>query len=293
MKGFSARNGQWGKEPSWPGAKPMAIPCGMCVGCGISRVGELTTRNLHELSGHEHACFVTLTYSDENLPHAMRVMPNGELEMWPTLYKKDLQHFWKRLRKRHKIRYFACGEYGDVTGRPHYHFILYGYSFKKDRRIAPDQNGSIDTLYISEELSKLWTLGYHTIGEVSQASIEYVARYTLKKQSKRERSQVFRTPIFALASRNPGIGGNWIKKWRKEVYPSDSVIINGQEVRPPRYYDNVIERDHPEVIEAIRVKRKARGELRERNGFFTHQAMAAKKAILEQRNKYKHRGRNG
>lgn len=46
------------------------------------------------------------------------------------LRKADLQKFFKRLRKRLKsisdanIYYFACGEYGPQSLRPHYHFVI-------------------------------------------------------------------------------------------------------------------------------------------------------------------------
>ena len=44
-----------------------------------------------------------------------------------TLQKSDLQKFFKRLRKKthEKISYYAVGEYGDNTQRPHYHIILF------------------------------------------------------------------------------------------------------------------------------------------------------------------------
>jgi hypothetical protein len=48
--------------------------------------------------------------------------------------KRDLQLFFKRLRKAYpdvKLRYFACGKYGEQFARPHYHVILFGKSFMK------------------------------------------------------------------------------------------------------------------------------------------------------------------
>lgn len=244
---------------------------------------------------HAEACFVTLTYDDESLPHV--AVPRGDfVDIQPTLRPRDLSLFWKRLRKHLgiKVRYFACGEYGDELRRPHYHFILYGYSFP-DKVLAPDQNGSLDPLYISAQLSTIWKLGYHTIGSVTQKSIEYVARYTLKRKSGRTRrfDKDPRTPIFGTQSRNPGIGATWILKWRNDVYPSDSVVIDGQEHRPPRYYDNLIARDHPELVEGLKAQRRKRGEQRERDGFFSHQEMQAKKSIYESQLRFKRRNRCG
>ena len=75
-------------------------------------------RIMNEVRMHDVSCFVTLTYNDENLPKDN------------TLVKEDLQKFWKDLRYRifpEKIRYFASGEYGDETQRPHYHAVIFNY----------------------------------------------------------------------------------------------------------------------------------------------------------------------
>ena len=96
----------------------MYVPCGRCIACRIRKREEWTIRLLHELKYHADAVFVTLTYNDESLP----INQKG----YPTLRKKHLQDFFKRLRinldrdyHHRKIKYFACGEYGDCTGRPH------------------------------------------------------------------------------------------------------------------------------------------------------------------------------
>lgn len=55
---------------------------------------------------------MTLTYDDDNCPL--------------SLDKTALQKFWKRFRKLVDvpIRYFACGEYGSLNWRPHYHALV-------------------------------------------------------------------------------------------------------------------------------------------------------------------------
>lgn len=84
------------------------IPCGQCQPCLISRANSWACRAYLESKQYENNCFVTLTYNNENIPKNR------------SLIKKDLQDFWKRLRKHLggvKIRYLACGEYGPSTLR--------------------------------------------------------------------------------------------------------------------------------------------------------------------------------
>ena len=103
------------------------VPCGKCMACRMTRRKEWSLRMLHELKYHNDASFVTLTYDDNHVPDCQ------------SLVKADLQKFFKRLRKLiapRKIRYFACGEYGRRTGRPHYHAILYNSGLSQEHIIS-------------------------------------------------------------------------------------------------------------------------------------------------------------
>ena len=96
----------------------MQIPCGKCIGCRVARAAQWGNRCMHEASCYDHNRFVTLTYDDAHLP------PNGFLD------KTHLSKFLKKLRKKfphNKLRFFAAGEYGEQTARPHYHLILFNY----------------------------------------------------------------------------------------------------------------------------------------------------------------------
>ena len=93
------------------------VPCGHCMPCRIQRAREWAQRIVYEMPYHEKSCFITLTYDNEHFN--------------PSLNPSDLQGFWKRLRERfpdRKLKYLACGEYGDKGGRPHFHAILFGVS---------------------------------------------------------------------------------------------------------------------------------------------------------------------
>ena len=98
------------------------IPCGRCIGCRLQRRKSWADRAVQELPYHDSNLFVTLTYNDDNIPYNKAYDDSGNIIMTETLCKKDLQDFWKRLRKYlerygDKIRYFACGEYGENTFR--------------------------------------------------------------------------------------------------------------------------------------------------------------------------------
>ena len=109
------------KRPAGP-HRELQLPCGQCVGCRLERSRQWVVRCIHEASLYENNCFLTLTYSDDCLP-------NGN-----DLIYRHFQLFMKRLRKRFgsNIRFYMCGEYGDLFGRPHYHACLFNFD-------APDK----------------------------------------------------------------------------------------------------------------------------------------------------------
>lgn len=94
----------------YPGS--IKIPCGQCRGCRMDNCRQWADRMILELDHSKKAVFLTLTYNNEHLPELLD-KESGELV--PTLCKRDLTNFFKRLRKRFKgveLRYYACGEYG-------------------------------------------------------------------------------------------------------------------------------------------------------------------------------------
>lgn len=170
-------------------------------------------RAYHESTLHKLNSFVTLTYDDKNLPIDNKIN------------KRDLQLFFKRLRKHiepTKLRYIACGEYGDQTRRPHYHAIIFGLDFLHDKITITDQ------LYSSPTLLNAWQKGHVTIAPVTMSSICYTCGYVLKKMNDEE--------TFPLMSRRPGIGHDWLKKYKSDLTRTGKVTIEGREYAiPPRY----------------------------------------------------------
>ena len=77
-----------------------------------------------------------------------------------TLRKRDYQLFMKRLRKafpNDKIRFYAAGEYGPKTLRPHYHAILFGLHL--DDLGFYENSDQNFPYYWSKSLQKVWDEG--------------------------------------------------------------------------------------------------------------------------------------
>ena len=231
------------------------VPCGGCIGCRSRQAAEWTMRIMHERRMHEHAWFLTLTYSDEELPD------NG------SLCAKDFQKFFKAVRRKHEaksVRYFGCGEYGESTKRPHYHAVLFGCNFVDRSIIRDSRNGPV---WRSESLDRFWGHGISEFGSVTNASSAYVAGYVRKKVSKKiypeayERVDALTGEIveieqeFSRMSLKPAIGRDWIQRYWEDVYPRDFVVMDGKEYRPPRYYDKFMDAEHPDVMMEVRAKR--------------------------------------
>ncbi len=173
-------------------------PCGQCQPCRTNTLRKKVTRLLLEARCHASTVFVTLTYNDHHLPRAEILG-----EVIPVLYPRDLTLFLKRLRDRltsddrpQPFRYFAVGEYGSETWRPHYHAMLFGCTLEE-----------LDPI-----LEKTWGMGFVQIGEATDKRMHYIAHYTAKKMTQVGDDWLHgRPPEFMRCSRRPGIGYNAVK----------------------------------------------------------------------------------
>lgn len=236
--------------------KPITIPCGGCIGCRIDKSRMWALRCVHEAKQHKENCFLTLTYNDDHLPE------NG------VLVKSDLQKFFKRLRKAgYDIRYYACGEYGDINYRPHYHVLLFGTSFLPDRRRISGTKPE-HMLFTSETLSKFWPYGNCTIGIFNYQTAAYVARYVMKKITGKLADDYYRMvnvstgeeyqlpPEFACMSLRPAIGLSWFDKHASDAFPSDFLIHDGKKHSVPRYYTDKLKLTNEVLYKKIKTARK-------------------------------------
>lgn len=202
------------------------VPCGKCMACRVARTREWVVRLTHEMDEWRYTSFVTLTYDTEHVPLA------GSLE------KSDLQKYIKRVRKELgdgvPLKYYACGEYGETYGRPHYHIIFYGLGLGgKHQRIIKDH----------------WTMGLVHIGSVTHDSIQYVAGYVRKKLSgvKAEEEYVNQNKIAPFQVQSKGLGGKYVEKYGEEIKESLSIKMRGVEVGIPRYYKKKLNLDHVQL----------------------------------------------
>lgn len=221
----------------------MTIACGYCRSCRINKTRQWATRIMCEAEGHIKNCFITLTYKEECVGM--------------SLVKKDFQNFIKKLRKKLtkekiRIKYIYCGEYGKMKMRPHFHACIFGYDFP-DREVLK-KSGNRSILYRSAELETLWTYGYSSIGELTWRSAAYVASYIQKKIYGEMATEVYedKIPEYANMSLRPAIGKEWAVKNMRDMYPRDVFVLKGGKIiRPPRYFDRVLEKVDKEEFKRV------------------------------------------
>lgn len=218
------------------------VPCGKCVGCRLDYARRWSDRLILELDHSKKACFITMTYNDDSIPYY--VDESGEVFF--TLHKPDVSTFMKDLRGRKEflgkeIRFFCAGEYGDQTHRPHYHMILFGVDMD-----YLSSNGDVLTYHGTNELKQphfssrlledIWDNGYVQVGEATYQSMNYVARYTLKKAFGDD--YTCDKPIqdeFTLMSRRPGIGFYYAMEHTDQIRDLEKIKIGKQEIYWPSY----------------------------------------------------------
>lgn len=231
VTGWRPRKGRqlvFNRNEGWADQE-VSIPCGRCIGCKLDRSLMWAVRITNELSLHKEACFLTLTY---------RETPAGD-----TLVKEHLQDFFKRLRfhlEPQKIRYYACGEYGTESQRPHYHVCLFGW-FPPD--VKPYKRTSDGhQLWTSQRLEEIWGHGFTVVGNLTFETAAYTARYVTKKVTGDLSPDHYggRLPEFSLSSRRPGIGADWAKKYAGEIKAHASIYARGQTFPVPAYYKKIL-----------------------------------------------------
>jgi hypothetical protein len=236
--------------------KKMVVPCGYCHKCRQKYRRDWIFRLQQEAKSHLFMDMLTLTYDDHHIPYGYVNVVDEQTGLIyeevkrPTLVKRDLQLFIKRLRsfqaryikdkfkvkikqQKEKIRYFACGEYGERTGRPHYHVIVFG--------MLPE---------VKAQLHKVWDKGFiHPGYQFTDACISYATKYILKNRFNKNPDHP--QPEFILMSRRPGIGHRFLGKknaWQwniTENKPEHATLLvknnaNKMQLMPRYYRDKIL-----------------------------------------------------
>lgn len=263
----------------------LLLPCGQCTSCRIQKSREWANRLMMELEDHDEAWFLTLTYNNEH--GRLAVDDQGVCKEWLTLRKEDFQLFMKRLRKAtgQKLRYYACGEYGSETFRPHYHAIIFGLHLNDLQVYKKSPDGFV--YYNSPSLQRCWSimetklsndgtsyreavpLGFAVVANVTWETCAYTARYVMKKLKGPEAEFYERFNIEApwtLMSRKPGIARQWYDD-HPDCYEFDSINVStpsgGKKFRPPKYFDKLFDVDNPEKSAEVKaLRRKLADELK-------------------------------
>lgn len=215
-----------------------------------------------EMQYHDESYFVTLTYDKDHVPCSYYGDPeSGEALPALSLCKRDFQLFMKRLRKitKQKLRYFASGEYGSTTYRPHYHAIIFGLHLDDLQIYRKSELGF--TYYSSDFLDSVWSNGKSVVAPVTWETCAYTARYVLKK-AYGIGSDFYEIhniePEFALMSRRPGIAHQFYVD-HPEIVKDGFVYVEtpkgGKKIYSPRYFDLMYDLDCPDDMERIKAQR--------------------------------------
>lgn len=199
------------------------VGCGHCVECLMKKSHEWAIRCMCEASLYRDNCFITLTYSDKYVP------AGGNLD------KRALTLFMKRLRERispHKIRYFACGEYGSKFGRLHFHILVFGWKPPDLVFLKKTKRGEL--LFTSRFLESIWTYGFCPVGDITFQSALYSAKYLQKLQK-----VPYDVKPYTVMSRRPGIGFSYADNLDGS---DDFIYFSGRRVRLPRYFLDVLDK---------------------------------------------------
>lgn len=143
-----------------------------------------------EAQCHERSSFATFTYEKE--PDDGR------------LCKHDLCSTIHRLRATARrsgnhLRFFGVGEYGELTGRPHYHAALFG--------LGPEDVDAVTRAWHGLRATDHRVPGFVHLGALTPDSAAYITGYvTAKLAARLQRRPGDPEREFMVCSRRPGVG---------------------------------------------------------------------------------------
>lgn len=250
-------------------------PCGKCLNCMKRRQNDWAFRIQSESKAYfGRTFFVTMTMDNESLHSWYHISTNelqkriiketGDLTLLlstfpksirrssvsfvnpstlrvntscPSIDKKDLQDYFKRLRKSGlEFHYFACGEYGDKFARSHYHCIFWTeqpFTFDQFKeRIFPYWH------LCSEDAFEVRSIDT-TLGGIPVS--KYVAKYSVKRVGYDYKDCL---PPFAIMSKDHPIGSSFLTVDNyRQLRTNDTYLVydsQGTRYSLPRYFRNKV-----------------------------------------------------
>lgn len=219
------------KNPSVFGSITRQVPCGRCHNCLSRKMRGWVFRLKNEALVSTSVKFITLTYNDDNLIHT----GTGR----PTLHKEDFVRFIKRVRKNSNvkgIKYYACGEYGAVYQRPHYHAILFNLPEEYGLTSEYDDRGET-------RIQRDWKRGAVQVVNANENTMGYVCKYLLKPELKRNNADPNDDRVDEFTLMSKGLGANFMTHDMTEYLKSHlngNIKQNGYNMQLPRYYKEAI-----------------------------------------------------
>ncbi len=268
---------------------PFYVGCGQCAECRLEYSRGWANRCVMEAltcqrEDVRNCWFVTLTYNDDSISkYGLNDTASGLM----TLNYDHLQLFMKSLRRHYEyhaqdkqwnynnIRFYACGEYGEQTHRPHFHVLLFDCPIlDKDLKLLGKTKLGYP-LYNVDYITKLWNKGHVVIADLTWETCAYTARYVMKKLKGKdacfyELNDVEKEDV--RMSRKPGIGLEYFNNHWHEMYyfndPNDiskgassKVILPALSKdrpntgKPPRYFDEKMKDIDLSLIERVKASR--------------------------------------
>lgn len=255
----------------------MEVPCNNCIGCKLEYARQWSIRIMHEKRYYAESCFISLTFDDQHVPQDYGLSVRT-LQLFMKKYRRSLtmtmehrrlehSHHIRRYCQHHttKIRFFGCGEYGDLNGRPHYHAIIFNHDWPD--KVFHSTSDAGEKIYTSEALRRLWGNGIVSTQDVTHKSAAYVARYVTKKLKTSDAFGADRyhrlspidgafhsvAPEFSTKSNRPGLGTKFALEFKRDFYPSGFLVVDGVRQAPPKFYVSKLAEGEQE-----RLKRQAR-----------------------------------
>lgn len=223
--------------------REILFPCGVCPNCRADKISLIEQRAKYEWKSHEFCAFVRFSYDDLHLPYINYVVDsdNNMLPVGrPSIIPSDFKSIPRSIRDsfRYKIKkglplpkncssnfsWLGSAEYGDLRGRPHYHFIFFG----------------LDFAYVKPFLQKLWPYGSIDVRPLKNGAIRYVLDYLSEEVNSEfaDRDYFDKGLIQPFVSFSKSFGSDFYKANFADIRDKGSVRIGNRYVPVPSYYRN-------------------------------------------------------